>query len=203
MTQDTLTNFYQIDDNSEMWIQCLDFIKTSCTTDPLQKNYLNLKPSKFLFFNGITDGEKIISFGGIEKSPNKWGDSLVRVLTRFWLHPDYRSKGLTKWGDDKIRFSPLVLAPQIEFLRSCQDIKIAMITREGNNLNSFREIVRLVNTVDNCKFKIVDGKFNVCEPMDFIPQSCRQFIALSPLVEVDYFEYLQEVQRLGMLLKVS
>jgi len=203
MSADHFENFSNISYNSKIWQQCLTEIQNTCQGDYLYKNYLNIDPESYLFFNGVMRENKIIAFGAIEKSPNKWGDSLVRVLTRFWIHPSYRSKGLTKWGDNKIRFSPLVLKPQIEFLKSYQDVKIAMITREGKNLKSFREITRLANTVNDCKFEIVNGKFNVCEPMDFIPYSCKQFIALSPLVDFDYVQYLKEVQQLGMLLKVS
>lgn len=201
MVEHTFTNFSQIDPKSKLWKNCLRFIKSSCHNDPLYKNYLNLDPSEFLFFNGIIHNDMIVSFGGIEYSPHKWGTGVARVLTRFWIHPDYRSRSLTKWSNNSIRFSPLVLEPQIEFLKKQKDIRIAMITREGNYKNSFKEIVRLANTVKNCNFKIINGLHNICEPLCEVPDSCKQMIAICPLSFFGYEKYLDDLQSEGFLKK--
>lgn len=194
-----LSKFYNIKNNSSLWQNCLDFIENNCHADPLYKNYLNLDPEKFFFFNGTIHNDEIISFGGIEYSPNKWGENIARVLTRFWIHPAYRSQGLTKWQGNHTRLSPLVLAPQIEFLKTHNKIKLAMISREGRYKNSFSYFLELANSVEDCNFKLIDGIYNVCEPMDIVPPSCKQLVAVSCLAPFDYKLHLQELQQTGLL----
>jgi hypothetical protein len=147
----------------------------------LYDNYTNIDPKNYSFFNCALVHDRIVSFGAVEISEAKWGPEIARVLTRFWIHPDFRSSGLTKWGAQSIRFSPLILKPQLEFLKISSKIKVAMITREGRYRNSFREIVRLANTASQNNFTILPGKYNVCEPMQSVPGGCRQMIALCPL----------------------
>lgn len=167
--------------DGSLWDHCRNYIRSNCQTDPLYDNYKDLDPTQYLYFNcAVLDGQ-IVSFGAIEASTKKWSSSIARVLTRFWIHPDFRSTGLTKWNDDKIRFSPMILKSQLEFLKNHHEIEIAMITREGRYQNSFKEIVRLANTVSEKEFVIMPGKYNVCEPMDRVPESCKQMIALSSL----------------------
>jgi hypothetical protein len=164
----------------QYWYRCLSYIESNCGSDQLYKNYLNIDLDYFINFIAIIYNDSIISFGGIEYNPNKWGDKIARVLTRFWIHPDYRTASLTKWDDRSIRFSPMVLKPQLEFLSTRNDIFAAMITREGKYKRSFQEIVRLANTVSKNEFSIQEGLFNVCYP-DKEDDSCRQMIALSSL----------------------
>lgn len=164
-----------------VWDQCKNYIKQHCKNDPLYDNYTNIDPRNYSFFNCALMHDRIVSFGAVEISEIKWGSEIARVLTRFWIHPDFRSSGLTKWGDHNIRFSPLILKPQLEFLQTSTKIKAAMITREGRYRNSFNEIIRLANTVSQHNFTILPGKYNVCEPMQHVPEGCRQMIALCPL----------------------
>jgi len=194
-----LSKFYNIKNDSDIWQNCLTFIRDNCRTDQLYKNYLNLDPEKFFFFNGVIHNNEIISFGGIEYSPTKWGENIARVLTRFWIHPSYRSQGLTKWQGNHTRLSPLVLAPQIEFLKTHSQIKLAMISREGRYKNSFSYFLELANSVKDCNFKLIDGVYNVCEPMDIVPLSCKQLIAISCLAPFDYKLYLRKLQQTGLL----
>jgi hypothetical protein len=168
----------------KQWEECKHDIKRLCEKDPLYKNYVDLSPENYYHFNAVTYNDKIISFGGIEYSPNKWGSEIARVLTRFWIHPDYRSKNLTKWSNNEIRYSPLILRAQIDFLKQQSKIKVAMITREGKYLRSFKEIVRLAKTVCD-DFEIIPGVFNVCERMPTVPHSCRQMIALAQLSDIE------------------
>ena len=121
----------------------------------LYKNYVDLEPKNYLYFNCVVHKNRIISFGAIERSSEKWGDTIVRVLTRFWIHPEYRSHSLTKWCKNKIRFSPIILKKQIEFLKSINDgVEAMLITKEGNYEKSFEKIINLANTVSTDAFKI-------------------------------------------------
>jgi len=163
---------------STLWNGCMDYIKINCKTDPLYENYLSIDLDKFDCFIAMIDQDQIICFGGVEHNPNKWGEEISRVLTRFWIKPTHRTKGLTKWRSESIKYSPLILKSQMEFLYNQNKVKSAMITREGRYKNSFREIIRLANTVSNYNFYILSNRYNVCEPAHKIPESCQQMVAL-------------------------
>jgi hypothetical protein len=181
MVENSIKISNNIKKQDPIWIDCLSIIKNKCKDDPLIENYLDLNPENYFYFVSLIVDDNIISFGAIEKSPNKWGESLVRVLTRFWIHPDFRSNGFTKWGDHRPRFSPIILKNQLEFLETKKEIKAAMITREGNYLKSFKEIIRLANTVSKNPFEILKNRYNVCGSMEIVPESCKQFVAVSLL----------------------
>lgn len=173
---DIKTNFNNYD---KLWSDCMSYIKENCHSDPLYENYLSIVLENFQQFSVAIYDKEIISFGGLEQRSDRWGNNIFRALTRFWIHPKYRSKGLTKWSSDKIRFSPIILKSQLEYLKDCQDDIAVMITREGNYLRSFAEIVRLANSISKKKFTILDGRFNVCNP-DFTPsESCKQYVAIT------------------------
>lgn len=168
------------------WNACLDYIKLACTNDQLYENYLSIDLDKFLFFTAVLYKDEIISFGGLEQRPDRWGQGVVRALTRFWISPKYRTQSLTKWRDNTIKFSPTVLKPQIEFVKSNPEIQCVIITREGNYRRSFEEIVRLANTVDT--FNLQPGRYNVCECMNTVPEACQQFVATN---NVEHFSAMQ------------
>lgn len=165
--------------NPEKLQTCLEWIKYHCEADPLWGNYLRIDTAQYLQFVGFEFKDTVVCFGGIEYHPDKWGAQIVRTLSKFWIHPEYRTRSLTKWRDDAIKYSPLVLAEQLKFLESRPDITCAMITREGDYLRSFREIVRLANTVSEQVFEIMPGKYNICG--DSQSDSCYQFVAVNQI----------------------
>ena len=175
----------------DQWNQCMQYLKEACREDELYENYLDIDLKKFLNFTAVLYNEEIISFGGVERRADRWGETIVRALTRFWISPKYRTSGLTKWRSDSIKFSPIVLESQLKVLKTMPEIKAVMITREGNYLKSFKEIIRLANTVSEQKFVIMPGRYNVCECMDNPPNSCRQFVAINNP------EYLRKAQLRG------
>ena len=166
-----------VNPKGDLWDRCVETIKNQCQTDPLFQNYIGIIPESYYHFVSAVYNDEIISFGAIQYSPSKWGEQIARVLTRFWIHPNYRSQGLTKWGHNNIRFSPLILKPQIDFLKQQNKIKVAMITREGKYKKSFKEISRLASTVSVDPFEISDKIYNVCG--DSNDPSCYQMISLS------------------------
>lgn len=189
--------FDDLSQYQSMWEEVQRTIEEKCKDDPLYENYLDLNPRDYLHFAVVVYDKKIVSFGAIEYSPHKWGEDIVRVLTRFWIHPDYRSPGMTKWGPSRIRFSSIILPRQIEFLKLHHPGKIKMITREGDYKNSFRQIVDLANRAVIEKedlFVMQDGLYNVCGH----DHTCAQMIALSG----DYEETLAAAQELGYLNKL-
>lgn len=180
-----------------LWAETQQTIKDHCKNDPLYENYLDLDPSNYIHFSVVVYKNTIVSFGAVEYSPDRWGSEIVRVLTRFWIHPEYRSPGMTRWGPSRIRFSSLILPSQLTFLKSHHPDKIKMITREGDYKNSFGEIVKLANRAVVEKediFFVQEGLYNVCGP-DHV---CAQMIALSG----DYEPVLAAAQELGYLNKL-
>lgn len=172
----------QLHGDESLWTDCLRYIESECSADSLYENYLNLDVTDYEYFNAAIYQDEIVSFGGIERSITKWGPRIARVLSKFWINPKYRTQGLTKWRSDSIKWSPTILKPQLEYLKNRSDIHAAIITREGNYLRSFREIVRLANTVSESEFSILPGKYNVCESyLKEIPDSCMQFVAIKSL----------------------
>jgi hypothetical protein len=196
--------FIEIQDkNDPYWIDCLDYIRKNCSNDPLYENYISINPKYYLYFNAVLYQNRIISFGAIELSHVRWGAGIARVLTRFWIHPEHRSESLTKWSSTSIRFSPLILEKQIEFLKSQKHINAAMITREGNYRKSFEKIVFLANTVKEINFEILPSRYNVCGVLKNPPSSCSQMIALASLKDRSINDLLKESQSKGLLLEVS
>jgi len=197
------TNFYNISYSSDLWQDCLKEIRVSCQADHLYENYLDIRPENYLFFNGVICKDKIVAFGAIEHSPSKWSKSIARVLTRFWIHPDFRGHSLTKWTEKKIKMTPLVLKPQLDFLKNHNDIEVAMITRQGKHYRWLRQFLKITNLVDNCKFQIVDGIYNVCEPMEQVPESCKQKIMILPLKNINWNLYQASLDNKGLLKRLA
>lgn len=164
--------------NPKKFVDCLEWIKYHCESDPLWGNYLKIDLSDYLQFVGFAYNDTIVCFGGIEQKPERWGTEIVRVLSRFWIHPDYRTRSLTKWRDNAIKYSPLVLEQQMKYLSEHTAISAAMITREGRYLRSFQEIVRLANTVSYRQFHIQPGRFDICRNGN-LTDACRQLVAVN------------------------
>jgi hypothetical protein len=203
MSENAFTNFYNISYNSELWQNCLYEIQKTCQQDYLYENYINLNPEHYFFFNGIIHNKTIAAFAAIEYSPHKWGNAVARVLTRYWIHPNFRSHNLTKWTAKKVKVTPFVLGPQIEFLKSHKNIKIAMMTRQGSHRRGLDQFLKITNTIKDCNFELLSGLFNVCEPMIKIPEPCQQHIAISKLEEFNWDQYLQTMQDQGRLKRMS
>jgi hypothetical protein len=183
------------DPSETLWKNCLKNLKLYCQTDHLFKNYKDLVPENFYYFSCAVYLDEIISFGAVQYSPEKWGYDIARVLTRFWIHPGYRSKGLTKWGDNQIRLSPLILKNQLDFLKKQNKIKVVMITREGNCRRSFKEISRLSSTVSDDSFDILEKKYNVCG--DSEDDSCFQMISLSSISATNKWKIFNQARQQG------
>ena len=173
----------------KLWTECNSYIKNNCQTDALYENYLSINLDDFLNFSIAVYNDQIISFGGLEQKRDRWGDHIVRALTRFWIHPDHRTKGLTKWDDTKIRFSPIILKSQLKHFDDQNTRPAIMITREGKYIKSFREIIRLANSVSKEQFTMLDGRFNVCKPQNPPPQTCVQYVAIT---DIDIFYRSQQ-----------
>jgi hypothetical protein len=186
-------------DYEMMWLECSDYFNKNCQQDPLFENYRDLNPMLYEQFVGVVLDNRIVSFGAVDRKPNCWGIGVVRALTRFWIHPEYRTKGLTKWTSDSIKYSPAVLKPQLANLKNRSDVRAVIITREGNYRRSFQEIVRLANTVALHKFEIMPGMYNVCRPE---AEDCFQMVAVSSFCDVSPEEIFKQ-QRLKGYFKSS
>lgn len=166
-----------------LWNDCISFIKKECRSDKLYKNYINIDLKRFLSMAIVVVDDRIICFGGAEINVNRWGPNLSRVLSRFWISPEYRHRLVKVDNNTEINFSPLILDKNITALINHPEIKAAMITREGDGKNSFFRIVDIANTAVKKPFVILEEKHNVCGDVCPIPDSCKQMIALKMLTE--------------------
>jgi len=181
-------------DNETLWLECVEYLNKNCQQDLLFENYKDLNPFVYEQFIGVVLDNRIVSFGAVDRKSKCWGTGVVRALTRFWIHPEYRTKGLTKWTSDSIKYSPIVIKSQLEILEKRSDVKAVIITREGNYRRSFQEIVRLANTVSLKKFEIMPGNYNVCEPNS---EDCFQMVAVSSFCDVSPEEIFKQQQLKG------
>jgi len=69
------------------------------------------------------------------------------------------------------------------------NLPASFISREGNYKKSFQKYVNLVNTYNNTNFILLDGLYAVCGPMNEVPDSCKQMIAVNvnDKVDLEYF----------------
>jgi hypothetical protein len=87
---------------------------------------------------------------------------------------------------------------QLAFVKSL-GISFAIITREGEYRRSFGKFIDLVNHHNSTKFTVLDGLFNVCQPMECVPDSCKQIIAVYNLYSLSFDTELTELSKQGKL----
>ena len=181
----SITNEY---DN--LWHSCLEYIRNHCQNDLLYQNYLNLKKQDFISIVVTIEDDTILAFSCAQFDIKKWGDQIARVSTRFWLHPSVRSTGLTKFtpGTTTWYNSQYMMRYQLDAVKRL-NLPASFISREGNYKKSFQKYISLVNTYNNTNFILLDGLYAVCGPMNEIPDSCKQMIAvnISNNTDPEYF----------------
>lgn len=190
--------------SSDLITNFKSYIFKNCQSDLLYENYANLNINDFICLTAVIEGDEIIALSGIQYMPDRWGEHTVRMSTRFWMHPKYRINSLSKFDPD-MRFyfnSQLMIPHQLNFLKKIP-IKFAIITREGNYRRSFEKFIKLVNHHNNTNFSILDGLYNVCQPMETVPHSCQQIIAVHSLNNTDFQLELVNLQKLNKLSQVS
>lgn len=180
------------------------FIKSNCKEDLLYENYANLKLEDFISLTAVLEDKEIVALSGVQFNIKKWGLHTVRMSTRFWMHPKYRINSLSKF-DPASRFyfnSQLMIPAQLEFLKN-YNAKYAIITREGNYRRSYQKFIKLVNYHNKTNFIVLDGLYNVCEPMEEVPESCQQIIAYYSLDGSDFLIELEKLQQEKKLYPIS
>ena len=188
-----MTTFADItvtDEYDNLWHNCLEYIHQNCQDDPLYQNYLNLNKKDFISIAIAIENSSIVAFSCAQYNPEKWGDQIARVSTRFWLHPNVRSKGLTKFtpGTTTWYNSQYMMQYQLDAVKRL-NLPASFISREGNYKKSFQKYINLVNNYNNTNFILLDGIYAVCGLMNEIPDSCKQMIAvnISNNTDLDYF----------------
>ncbi len=173
-----------------------EYISKFCQDDPLYENYANLELEDFVCLTAVLDTENIIGLSGIQYNTKKWGHNTLRISTRFWMHPDHRIATLSKYQpNSRLYFNSQLMIPyQLNYVKESNK-KFAIITREGNYRKSFGKFIDLVNHHNNTEFKLLDGIYNVCEPMCDVPDSCRQMVAVYA-INGDSFE--EELELLNL-----
>lgn len=183
-------------DADNLLIKFKSFIKEHCSQDPLYNNYANLDLTDFICLTAVINNNHIVALSGVQSKPDRWGTNTVRISTRFWMHPDYRINGLSKY-DPGQRFyfnSQLMIPYQLNYLKTL-GIKFAIITREGNYRRSFTKFIELVNYHNATNFTVLNGIFNVCNHMTLIPESCQQMIAVHAFDNTSFDTELENLNK--------
>ena len=180
------------------------FVKNNCQEDPLYDNYVNLDLDDFICLTAVLENNEIVALSGVQSKPDRWGNNLVRMSTRFWMHPKYRITTLSKFKPDmRFYFNSQAMIPyQLNFLKTL-NLKFAIITREGNYRKSFKKFIELVNHHNNTNFTVIDGLYNVCQHMDIVPESCQQIIAVHSFDNSNFQEELEILQKENKLKTVT
>jgi hypothetical protein len=107
------------------------------------------------------------------------------------LHPSVRSKGLTKFtpGANTWYNSQYMMRYQLDAVEKL-NLPASFISREGNYKNSFQKYINLVNNYNDTNFILLDGLYAVCGPMDKIPDSCKQMIAVNVKDKIDLTDFI-------------
>jgi len=184
-----MTTFADItvtDEYDNLWHNCLEYIHQNCQDDPLYQNYLNLNKKDFISIAIAIENSSIVAFSCAQYNLEKWGDQIARVSTRFWLRPDVRSKGLTKFTPGATTWynSQYLMRYQLDAVKRL-NLPASFISREGNYKKSFQRYINLVNNYNDTNFILLDGLYAVCGPMREVPDSCKQMIAVNVNDKVD------------------
>lgn len=178
-----------------------EYVSKFCQADSLYENYINLELEDFVCLTAVIDLENIIALSGVQYNTRKWGHNTLRISTRFWIHPDHRIESLSKYQpDSRLYFNSQLMIPYQLNYASKSNKKFAIITREGDYRKSFKKFIDLVNHHNGTDFKLLEGIYNVCEPMCDVPSSCRQMVAVYA-INGDSFE--EELELLNLQDKLT
>lgn len=166
------------------WGQCLDYIRTHCSFDPLYSNYIDLDLNEFISFPVVIEDGHIIAFSGAQVSPSKWGPLTARISSRMWIHPDKRQNSFTKFNpESRIWYnSQLIIPKQIPSLITA-GIRTIFISRKDHR-RSFTKFIDLVNINLDQNLTVIPGEYWVCGNSVF-EQACKQIIAVGSLFDQD------------------
>ena len=154
-------------------------IKIKNGTDELKNNYVNLTPNDFECLPVLIKNDEIITFSGLQIRSDRWAPNIGRVNSRMWIAPEHRHANLIKceYNPDKYYNTRYLLKMQIE--RAIEiGLKSVFISREGNYKTTLKAYCNLVFKNTGYRFNILSNRYNVCGPMNEIPESCRQLIAV-------------------------
>jgi len=154
----------------------------SSGNDPLKSNYIDLDPKSFVSFPVVIKNNKIICFSGLQISEERWGHGIGRCSARMWVDPEYRFKNLVRFsGGNRFLNTTYILPLQIEVAKQ-HKFSTIFISRE-NNLLGFKEYLKLIKINCYVDFILESVRYNICGPKSFLPDSCKQHVAVLHLTD--------------------
>ena len=191
-------------DRNNRLIRFKSVLSNLCQSDPLYLNYSTLDIKDFVCLTAVLEQNEIIALSGVQYLPDRWGENIARISTRFWIHPTYRINSLSKFKHDyRLYFNSQLMIPfQLKFIKSL-GVSFAIITREGEYRRSFSKFIDLVNHHNGTMFNILDGLYNVCQPMTCVPDSCKQLIAVHTLNNSNFSNELSELSKYSKLSSIE
>lgn len=160
-----------------LWFKKIEKIKDS--NDNLKDNYTSIQFNNFESFTMLVSDDNVIAFSGLQFLPERWGHQTARVLSRFYISPEYRH-GSTLLTNEL--YTKYMLPTQISKAR-IMGLSSIFVSRQYR-LQSFSKFISRVNdTIQDTGFELLDGRYDVCGIEKPVPESCKQFIALKTLTE--------------------
>jgi hypothetical protein len=162
----------------ELWFTTLEQI--SLGSDKLRNNYKEIDLSMFISFYAAVEENKILGFSGLQYMPDRWGTSIARCMSRFYLRPDFRH-------GHSIFHKPALITEQVlpMQIRDSQDFGIdsVFMSREKGRC-SFEKLIEFLKIKNkSIDFNLLNDRYNVCGCLEPIPESCKQYIALMHLTD--------------------
>lgn len=178
-----IVDLVKTDIHDSIWKECLRFINDHCTSDPLYKNYIDLKKTDFISLPVVIVDNKIIAFSGAQVK-EEWGPNIARVSSRFWLHPSIRHN-ISKFETSETPWynSEYLIGLQLETVANL-GIPHVFISREGKFKKGFQKFIDLVNKFNASNFCILDQHYDI--------SGIPQLIAIHSSLGVNYQTYLRE-----------
>lgn len=153
--------------------------------DKLKDNYtlqrINLE--EFLYFSVIyiPEKDKIVSFSGIQ-TRSHWPNTVARVSSRLYTHPDYR-----KLGSVPSNFNSTIMMPEQKQWAKEAGLSAVFWSREEASDMLMEKMIKRNQSA--CKYgfteRLYDGIYNVC-PLGTSTPSCWQKIVVTEFTKTDF-----------------
>jgi hypothetical protein len=160
-----------------LWTNEIGNIQNS--NDLLKENYTSISFDKFKSFTMLVSDNNVVAFSGLQFSPDRWSNNTARVLSRFYISPQYRHGANLLTAD---LYTKYMLPIQLDAARQLGVSSVFMSREHG--LQSFNKYISYINeTLPDTNFIMLNGKYDVCGIENPVPDSCKQFVALKLLTE--------------------
>jgi hypothetical protein len=159
-----------------LWFETLE--KISLGSDKLKNNYKEIDLTMFISFHVAVKQDEILGFSGLQYMPDRWGKSIARCMSRFYLRPDFRH-GHSIFHKP-FQITETVLPMQINDARE-HGFDIVFMSREKGKFSFEKSVKYLKSKNSLIDFNLLTDRYNVCGSVEPVPESCKQYISIMNL----------------------